>query len=160
MQFLNTKGWHVNTIANQKKVWMAQQREKEGKKRAEEREKQLKEERTRFEARSQGLSGKDLERARTKDQLSFLYDVPKELLKHEQALRAKREEDRKKATEKETESGKEGNPEGNDDDDGEGDEGPEWAKHAPTQGSYTKGLANAVRHKPLGVLVRNVRCIE
>eukprot|EP00002_Diphylleia_rotans_P019692 TRINITY_DN3809_c0_g1_i4.p1 TRINITY_DN3809_c0_g1~~TRINITY_DN3809_c0_g1_i4.p1 ORF type:complete len:215 (+),score=41.68 TRINITY_DN3809_c0_g1_i4:75-719(+) len=130
LAFLANKGFHPSNFANQRKVFIAEQKAADEAKKQKEREKQLKEEQSYMEAKK-ALSGvstsEDSKRA-----VNFMYEPPPGYLTSLSAANAPKEEKK--------------------------DDRPAWAKNAPVEGSYAAGMDLNV--KPLGIEVRRVRCIR
>eukprot|EP00002_Diphylleia_rotans_P019691 TRINITY_DN3809_c0_g1_i3.p1 TRINITY_DN3809_c0_g1~~TRINITY_DN3809_c0_g1_i3.p1 ORF type:complete len:185 (+),score=41.42 TRINITY_DN3809_c0_g1_i3:75-629(+) len=123
LAFLANKGFHPSNFANQRKVFIAEQKAADEAKKQKEREKQLKEEQSYMEAKK-ALSGvstsEDSKRA-----VNFMYEPPPGYLTSLSAANAPKEEKK--------------------------DDRPAWAKNAPVEGSYAAGMDLNV--KPLGIEV-------
>ncbi|KAL6065301.1 putative CBF1 interacting corepressor CIR [Balamuthia mandrillaris] len=148
--YMSQKSWHPKNKANQKRIWMAEEKAKHEAQRQKEAQRQFEEEQTRFQnnelVKSQGKSGSS-----SVAPLSFLYATPPGYKPPSEEKKEQEQKDnsteRQKGKDKRTQK-KEPPPKLEDKFD--------FLKNAPTTGSYTKDIK--VHHRPLGKEVRNVKC--
>jgi len=135
--FLNLKSFHPSNKANQRKLWMAEQKQKDDIKREKERKIELEREQE-LAKNKQLMAVKKIDKVNAKAQreMSFMYAPPpgfkKEMPEDEQdelKKKSRAEEDVEKFP---------------------------FLKDAPVQGQYTDNIQ--VHHKPFGIELRNVKC--
>jgi len=134
--FLNLKSFHPSNKANQRKLFMAEEKAKDDRKREKERNHEL--EREQELAKNKQLVSSKQERlnAKAQHEMSFMYAPPPGFKKEQ--------------------------PEGDQDDSKKKTRAEEdvekfpFLKDAPVQGGYTDNLQ--VHHKPFGIELRNVKC--
>jgi len=131
LYFLNQKSFHPNNKANQRKIWIAQQKASENEKKEKERKKQLDEE---HQLQGQLNTMNPLERQKTKAQLNFMYQPPPGLM-----LPTEKKEE--KITKTDSNENKF-----------------DFLKNAPVEGHYTNDIS--INHKPFGIEVRDVKCMR
>jgi len=135
-QFLNQKSWHVNNKANQRKIWIAEQKHQDDIKRQKERQREFEEEQEYFKNKKKlGISDRELEKNKSQETINFMYAPPPGFITEKTAI-IPSEKDRS-------------------DRDIEAEKFP-FLKNAPVQGMYTENLK--ITHKPFGIELRNVKC--
>jgi len=135
-QFLNQKSWHVNNKANQRKIWIAEQKHTDDIKRQKERQREFEEEQEYFKNKQKlGMSEREVEKNKSQETINFMYAPPPGLITDKTALLPsdKDKSDRDLETEKFP-----------------------FLKNAPVQGIYTENMK--ITHKPFGIELRNVKC--
>jgi len=135
-QFLNQKSWHVNNKANQRKIWIAEQKHTDDIKRQKERQREFEEEQEYFKNKQKlGMSEREVEKNKSQETINFMYAPPPGLITDKTALLPS---DKDKS-----------------DRDLEAEKFP-FLKNAPVQGIYTENMK--ITHKPFGIELRNVKC--
>lgn len=138
---MNQKSFHPASKANQKKIWIAEQKAADNAKRETDRARKLQEEKDMVANRNLAAGGGSKS---NEDSLKFMYEPPP-------GFRATKEESNEEgdsAEKKDKNDGKQLKPE----------EKFAFLKNAPVAGDYAKNVA--VHHRPLGIEVKNVRCLR
>jgi len=136
--FLNLKSFHPSNKANQRKLFIAEQKQKDDLKKEKERQLELSREQDVFKNMQIISSKGDKQKAKLQSaqaQMNFMYAPPPGWKP------PKKEEEEKMKDKSHTEQDVEKFP---------------FLKDAPVEGKFTEDIA--VRHKPFGIEVRNVKC--
>jgi CBF1 interacting corepressor len=154
--FMNQKSFHPTSKANQRKLWIAEQKAKEQEKREKEAQKQFEQEQQRWQHKSFLTMGKN-EKFKAINNVSFMYQPPpgylgeninssentaQQIQGHafgEFQTNNKLDSKQIKAHEQMIQKF-------------------EFLKGAPTEGSYTQDIN--VTYKPFGIELKNIKCIK
>ncbi|GAM25836.1 hypothetical protein SAMD00019534_090110 [Acytostelium subglobosum LB1] len=153
MKFLNLKSFHPSNKANQKRLYIAEQRAVTDKKREEERAKEVKEEHEYFTNKA-ALASSYIEAQRSK--VGFLYAAPPGLSKLEMPMPKQDLEDQREHDDS-TKQGQ-GQGQGKNHRQMTDVEKFPFLANAPVQGGYSSDVK--MTHKPFGIELRDVRCIR
>jgi len=145
---MNQKSFHPSNKENQRKMWIAQQKATESKKREEENRAQFEKEQQHFKNKKYIESGRE-EKEKLKAQFSvgFMYQPPPGYKKENEIKKEEDEENQLLPQPPPGEQFKKGE---------HMDQKFDFLKNAPVEGQYTGSIR--VTHKPFGIELRDVRC--